>query len=105
MILEFGGDEADAAYDEVGGGLVGGEGGELDGGGEWRGSSRGAGGEVRGTVARGAGGGGGGGGEFGGWAAEISRGRIWSMVRFWEARTRSRPSRERARFLLRKLEM
>jgi len=37
--------------------------------------------------------------------AWISRGRICSMVRFWEARTRSRPSRERARLRLRKLEM
>jgi hypothetical protein len=34
-----------------------------------------------------------------------SSGRIWSMVRFCEARTRSRPSRDRARFLLRKLEI
>ena len=38
-------------------------------------------------------------------AAVSSRGRIWSMVRFWEARTRSRPSSERERLRLRKLEM
>jgi hypothetical protein len=38
-------------------------------------------------------------------AAVISSGRIWSMVRFCEARTRSRPSRERARLRLRKLEI
>lgn len=38
-------------------------------------------------------------------AAVISRGRIWSILRFCAARTRSRPSRERARLRLRKLEI
>src|SRR6202035_3408735 len=41
----------------------------------------------------------------GDWAAVRSSGRIWSMVRFCEARTRSRPSSERERLRLRKFEM
>ena len=67
--------------------------------GEMRASSMAAEAETTGTSSVGS--------EEGGGAAEAvsSRGRIWSMVRFCEARTRSRPSRERARLRLRKLEM
>src|ERR1700756_1831297 len=69
--------------------------------GEMRASSMAAEGETTGTISMGSlawmG--------VGACEAVRSRGRIWSMVRFWEARTRSRPSRERARFRLRKLEI